>query len=103
MWRLIKLSVLALPSPHGHAATSVADPIRTGFQSRYNIDIDKCARFTVSDTTCCARNVSGHFSVTDQVDCLVHLLSLCLLYALGLKESTRNDGALLVTPGGRVP
>ncbi|EGZ27749.1 hypothetical protein PHYSODRAFT_308840 [Phytophthora sojae] len=30
----------------------------------------------------------------------MHLLSQCLLYALGLKENTRNDGQLVVTPGG---
>ncbi|EGZ07658.1 hypothetical protein PHYSODRAFT_565522 [Phytophthora sojae] len=53
------------------------------------------ARFTVSDTTGSARNVSDHFENTDQVDCL------CLLYGLGLKENTRQDGACTVPPGGK--
>ncbi|EEY65503.1 uncharacterized protein PITG_16815 [Phytophthora infestans T30-4] len=30
----------------------------------------------------------------------MHLLSLCLLYALGLKENTRNRGQSIITPGG---
>ncbi|ETP35211.1 hypothetical protein F442_16553 [Phytophthora nicotianae P10297] len=30
----------------------------------------------------------------------MHLLSLCILYAVGLKENTRNDGQDIVTPGG---
>eukprot|EP00644_Phytophthora_capsici_P007054 jgi/Phyca11/62128/gw1.22.544.1 len=30
----------------------------------------------------------------------MHLLSLCILNAVGLKENTRNDGQEIVTPGG---
>jgi len=100
-WRLVTLFVFALPNSNDHAASIVADMMQAGFQSRYKIDITKYARFTVSDTTGSARNVSDHFSSTDQVDCLMHLLSLCLLYGLGLKENTRNDGRDVVTPGGK--
>ncbi|KAG6953137.1 hypothetical protein JG688_00012973 [Phytophthora aleatoria] len=46
----------------------------------------------VSDTTGSARNASNQFEDTNQVDCLMHLLSLCLLYALGMKENTRDNG-----------
>lgn len=74
--------------------------IKAKIASRYQLDIDQYARFTVSDTTGSARNVCDHSTNTDQVDCLMHLLSQCLLYALGLKENTRNDGQLVVTPGG---
>ncbi|GMF28015.1 unnamed protein product [Phytophthora fragariaefolia] len=48
----------------------------------------------------CARNVCDYFTSTDQVDCLMNLLSLCLLYALDIKENTRNDGQLVETSGG---
>ncbi|OWZ21516.1 hypothetical protein PHMEG_0003932 [Phytophthora megakarya] len=99
-WRLMKLSLLAQPNSDGHASSVVADKIKTGIHSRLKFDIDEYARFTVSDTTPCARNVSEHFTNTDQVDCLMHLLRLCMLYALGLKENTRNDGKIVVTPGG---
>ncbi|KAF4133113.1 hAT family C-terminal dimerization region [Phytophthora infestans] len=99
-WRLVTLSLLAMPNPHGHAAGTVADLIKARMQDRYNIDVDRYVRFTVSDTTGSARNVSDHFNSTDQVDCLMHLLSLCLLYALGLKENTRNRGQSIITPGG---
>ncbi|OWZ08855.1 hypothetical protein PHMEG_00018542 [Phytophthora megakarya] len=30
----------------------------------------------------------------------MHLLTLCMLYALGLKTKTRNDGKIVVTSGG---
>ncbi|KAG1694269.1 hypothetical protein DVH05_021622 [Phytophthora capsici] len=99
-WRLITLSLLAMPNPHGHAAGTVADIIKARMQDRYNIDVDRYVRFPVSDTAGSARNVSDHFNSTDQVDCLMHLLSLCLLYALGLKENTRNRGQSVITPGG---
>ncbi|KAF1776172.1 hypothetical protein JG687_00001707 [Phytophthora cactorum] len=56
------------------------------------IDIDKFAILTVSDTTGSARNVCDHFSAKKQVDCLMHTLSLCIFYALGLKENTRGGG-----------
>ncbi|KAG1683342.1 hypothetical protein DVH05_015074 [Phytophthora capsici] len=99
-WRLRTLSLLALANSSGHAATRVANLIKTSIQARYDIDMDQYSRFTVSDTTGSARNVGDHFSSTDQVDCLMHLLSLCILNAVGLKENTRNDGQEIVTPGG---
>ncbi|KUF85302.1 hypothetical protein AM587_10000761 [Phytophthora nicotianae] len=99
-WRLIKLSLLAPPNTQEHSANTVADSIKSEISTRYDIDIDQYARFTVSDTTESARNVSDHFSSTDQVDCLMHLLSLCLLYGLGLKKNTTSDGRVVVTLGG---
>ncbi|GMF61820.1 unnamed protein product [Phytophthora fragariaefolia] len=101
-WRLVKLSVLGLPSRAGHAAATVANQITQAIQSRYDIDLHKISRFTVSDTTGSAKNVSNYFNDSDQVDCLIHLASLCLLCALGLKENTtvRQDGRVVVTPGG---
>ncbi|KAG6956046.1 hypothetical protein JG687_00010830 [Phytophthora cactorum] len=66
--------------------------------ARYGINIDQYSRFMVSDTTGSARNVSDQFEDTDQVDCLMHLPSLCLLYALGMKEYTRDNGKTVVTP-----
>ncbi|KAF1786314.1 hypothetical protein GQ600_4227 [Phytophthora cactorum] len=69
----------------------------------YQIDIDKFARFTVSDTTGSARNVCEHFSATEQVVWFMYLLSLCILYALGLKENTRAGGQIVVTPGSEFP
>ncbi|OWY96050.1 hypothetical protein PHMEG_00033783 [Phytophthora megakarya] len=100
-WNLINFSLLAAPSLNGHAAEVVATTMKEKIKTRYDIDIESLTRFTVSDTTGSARNVSDHFENTDQVDCLMHQLSLCLLYALGLKENTRKDGTLIITPGGK--
>ncbi|KAG6975162.1 hypothetical protein JG688_00002652, partial [Phytophthora aleatoria] len=61
-----------------------------------NINVTKLARLTVSDTTGSAKHVSDHFSDSDQVDYLMHLTSLCLLCALGLKENTRKDGIRVI-------
>ncbi|GMF23227.1 unnamed protein product [Phytophthora fragariaefolia] len=73
-WRLVKLSLLASTNTQCHPAGG--------------------------DTTGSARNVCDYFTSTDQVDCFMHLLSLCFLYTLGINENTRNDGQLVVTPGG---
>ncbi|GMF27123.1 unnamed protein product [Phytophthora fragariaefolia] len=55
-WRLVKLSVLGLPSRAGHAAATVANQIMQTIQSRYDIDLHKISRFTVvSDTTASAK------------------------------------------------
>ncbi|KAI9995984.1 hypothetical protein PInf_013162 [Phytophthora infestans] len=40
-WRLVKLSLLAMPNTHGHAAGTVADLIKARMQDRYNIDVDR--------------------------------------------------------------
>ncbi|KAF1772780.1 hypothetical protein GQ600_19873 [Phytophthora cactorum] len=87
-----------MPNPDDHAATTVAQHISSGTMARYGINIDQYSRFMVSDTTGSARNVSDQFEDTDQVDCLMHLPSLCLLYALGMKEYTRDNGKTVVTP-----
>jgi hypothetical protein len=100
-WRLVTLFLLAALNPSGHAAKSVADLVKLEVNTRYGFDMNAYARFTVSDTTGSARNVSDHFENTDQVDCLMHKLSLCLLYGLGLKENTRQDSTCTVTPGGK--
>jgi hypothetical protein len=64
------------------------NPVTGDIQSRYDID-EAFTRFFVSDTTGSARNEVDHFDNTNQVDCLMHLLRLCLLYALDLNENTR--------------
>ncbi|GMF29335.1 unnamed protein product [Phytophthora fragariaefolia] len=51
---------------------------------------------------CYTRNVCDYFTSTDQIDCLMHLVSLCFLYTLAINENTRNDGQLVVTPGGEL-
>ena len=44
-----------------------------------------------------AKNVANSFDEADQKNCLMHVLNLCLGYAVGLKENTVKG--VVVTPG----
>jgi len=44
-----------------------------------------------------AKKVAHDFDDVGQVDCMMHVLSLCISYALGIKENAK-DG-MIVTPG----
>lgn len=61
----------------------------------------------MSDTTYSARAVANYFEETDQEDCRMHMLNLCIGYGIGLKDnvkttrSTRHDGDGTVIIGER--
>ena len=44
-----------------------------------------------------ARKVATFFDDSDQEDCFMHVVSLCMLYALGMKENT--VAGAVATPG----
>ena len=79
--------------------------MRDMFTTRFNIDIDKSARYITSDTAFVARAVADKFDDTDQVDCELHLINLVLEYGIGLRENTSTKQGLktVVTPGGALP
>jgi len=110
-WRFRFIAMLATVKNDGHNAPLVAKVIESGFKGKYDIDIGSMTHFTMSDTTPSAKNVADHID-TEQEDCCMHLLSLCIGYGLGLKDNIQtvslwNDSShswdkvdTTVTPGG---
>ncbi|KAI9992242.1 hypothetical protein PInf_017627 [Phytophthora infestans] len=90
---------------------SASKVIESAFKSRFNLDIRSLTRYTMSDTTPSAKNVADHID-TEQENCSMHLLNLCIGYGIGLKdniqtttvwnESTGSWDKIVttVTPGG---
>eukprot|EP00644_Phytophthora_capsici_P016027 jgi/Phyca11/17483/fgenesh1_pg.PHYCAscaffold_28_\ len=91
----VLIVVLATVKNDGHNAPLMAKVIESGFKAKYDIDIRAMTRFTMSDTTPSARNVADHID-SEQEDCSMHLLNLCIGYGIGLKDNIQTN----ITPGG---
>ncbi|ETP00372.1 hypothetical protein F441_22208, partial [Phytophthora nicotianae CJ01A1] len=110
-WRFRFIAMLATVKNEGHNAPLVAKVIECGFTAKYDIGINAMTRFTMSDTTPSARNVADHID-SEQEDCSMHLLNLCIGYGLGLKDNIQTNSVwnaachswdkvvTIVTPGG---
>lgn len=48
------------------------------------------AKWTTYDTVASARDVTSHFKETEQEDCQMHMLSLCINYGIGMKENVKT-------------
>ncbi|KAI9997735.1 hypothetical protein PInf_001666 [Phytophthora infestans] len=95
----------------GHNAPAVAKVIESAFKSRFNLDIRSLTRYTMSDTTPSAKNVADHID-TEQENCSMHLLNLCIGNGIGLKDNIQTTTVwneftgswdkivTTVTPGG---
>ncbi|KAL3667592.1 hypothetical protein V7S43_007146 [Phytophthora oleae] len=89
-WRPRKLALLAQVKNDGHDSEGVENLLDVELKQRYGLDVEKMARFTISDTASAARKISKQFDSTLQTDCLMHALNLCIGYGIGLKENVRN-------------
>ncbi|ETO59338.1 hypothetical protein F444_22296 [Phytophthora nicotianae P1976] len=110
-WRFRFIAMLATVKNEGHNAPLVAKVIESGFTAKYDIGINAMTRSTMSDTTPSARNVADHID-SEQEDCSMHLLNLCIGYGLGLKDNIQTNSVwnaachswdkvvTIVTPGG---
>ncbi|KAG1687186.1 hypothetical protein DVH05_005353 [Phytophthora capsici] len=110
-WRFRFIATLATVKNDGHNAPLVAKVIESGFKAKYDIDIRAMTRFTMSDTTPSARNVADRIE-SEQEDCSMHLLNLCIGYGLGVKNDIQTNSVwnaachswdkvvTIVTPGG---
>jgi hypothetical protein len=78
---------------------------------RFEINIHDDTKFITSNCTSAARAVSQYVEDIEQVDCEIRLVSLVLLYALGLRANvttihTNSESGIqteektIVTPGG---
>ncbi|OWZ09680.1 hypothetical protein PHMEG_00017576 [Phytophthora megakarya] len=110
-WRFRFIAMLVTVRNDGHNASQVAEVIESGFEAKYDVDIRSMARFTESDTTSSTRNVADHID-TEQDDCSMHLLNLCIGYGLEVKDNIQTNSVwnaachswdrvvTIVTPGG---
>ncbi|GMF29836.1 unnamed protein product [Phytophthora lilii] len=88
-WRFRYIAMLASGKNDGHNAPSVASVIEKGFKLKYDIDIKVMTRFTMSDTAPSSKNVADLID-TEQEDCLMHLLNLCIGYGIGLNDNIQT-------------
>jgi len=120
-WELKHVAVMGQKHLGSHAAVDVATAIFSCFAQRFCVELQPIVKFVMSDTTCilnyvyfgcfritdsifeiaAARNVAASFDNADQEDCLMHVLSLCMLYALGMRENTASGS--VTTLGIRMP
>ncbi|KAI9992334.1 hypothetical protein PInf_017731 [Phytophthora infestans] len=68
-------------------ATDMQRVICSRIRELYNVDISAMTQFTVSDTTASARKTSKLFEDSIVTDCTMHVLNLCLQYAIGMTEN----------------
>jgi hypothetical protein len=73
-----------------HKAQYNAKYLEQIYLKRFGININDDTKFITSDTTSSARDVSQYIDDSKQVDCEMHLVSLALLYALGLRENVKT-------------
>ncbi|GMG15510.1 unnamed protein product [Phytophthora fragariaefolia] len=97
-WRYRELALLLTVGNPSHVSSAVHQSICTHVMDLYDVDINTMVQFTISDTTSSARKVSKLFEDSVQTDCTMHILNLCLQYAMGfvktrkpLKSTIRTD------------
>ncbi|KAE9246389.1 hypothetical protein PF004_g4832 [Phytophthora fragariae] len=73
-------------------------------KTRYGLDMEKMARFTISDTEPAARKVSRQFDTTLQTDCVIGLKeNVRNVYKLDPKTQIYAKTRVVVTEGGAFP
>ncbi|OWY95302.1 hypothetical protein PHMEG_00034727 [Phytophthora megakarya] len=86
-WVIHHIALIATVKNDGHTSKKIKDLIETGCETCFNLDITTMVKFTISDTAPAAKKVSKEFDTTLATDCTMHVLNLCILYGLGLRES----------------
>ncbi|POM79081.1 Hypothetical protein PHPALM_3318 [Phytophthora palmivora] len=89
LWRFRFIAVMASVKNDGHTAPLVVNVIAKSFKLKYDVDIKVTIQFTMSDTTPSAKNMADLID-TEQEDCSMHLLNLCVSYGIGLKDNIQT-------------
>jgi hypothetical protein len=100
----------------GHSSKHVTQLIEDRCKELFNVDIRSMTKWTMSDTTVSARDVAKYFDESEQEDCRMHILRLCIAYGIGLKDNIKTTKTVnatskgvvnaireVVTPGGSLP
>ncbi|KAI9998508.1 hypothetical protein PInf_002899 [Phytophthora infestans] len=86
-WKHREIALLLTVGNSSHVAGDGKRMICTRTLNVYGVDIEKMVPFSVSDTASAARKVSKLFVESSQTNCSMHVLNLCLQYAMGLREN----------------
>jgi len=105
-WAFRHIALLAAVKNDGHAVEPVSKLIEDRCIEHYSFDIRAMAKWTMSDTTPSARMVTSFYEDSQQEDCSMHILYLCISYGIGLKENIRTrkvpDGSGPLPEGAEV-
>ena len=103
------IATLLKKNSASHSASNVAKVLEESYQERFGVSLKKIACHVASDSTGSAANVAGNLDA-QQNDCEMHVVSLALGYATGVKENQRMTTEVvggketkvitIVTPGG---
>ncbi|KAE9278236.1 hypothetical protein PF008_g28662 [Phytophthora fragariae] len=86
-WNFCEIALLLTVGNPSHLSADVQKMICSRVRDLYGIDITAMSQFTVSDTASSARKVSTLFEDSIATDCTMHVLNLCLQYAMGMREN----------------
>jgi len=101
-WRFRHIALLAGAKNDGHHADEVSQLIIDRCAELFRISLPSVTQYMVSDTTASARKVSELFDDSQQTDCAMHRLNLCIAYGIGLKENTRTASEVMPATGERI-
>eukprot|EP00644_Phytophthora_capsici_P007239 jgi/Phyca11/112753/e_gw1.22.145.1 len=114
-WNFRTVALLVTIFKESHDSAVVQQKISSRIAELYDVDIGSMAHFVMSDTAPAARKVSKLYEDAVQVDCAMHVLNLCPVYGLGMRENVKtchvvNPATNLLqkqrqvcTPGGHFP
>ncbi|OWY95928.1 hypothetical protein PHMEG_00033933 [Phytophthora megakarya] len=77
-----------------HEANGFANLIDSRLHKYTDLNFETTVKFDISHTAAAARKVSKIFDTTLRSDCMMHCLSLCISYGVGLKENTKTKKAV---------
>ncbi|KAJ8528661.1 hypothetical protein ON010_g14669 [Phytophthora cinnamomi] len=90
-WRPRRLALVAEVKNDVHDSKEEVALVDKQLKTKYNLDVSKVVRYTISDTAAAARKVSRQFDTTLWTDCMMHAPNLWIGYGIGLKENLRNE------------
>ncbi|KAI9988984.1 hypothetical protein PInf_022705 [Phytophthora infestans] len=86
-WEFVNIALLVTVYNGSHDSCKIKTLITSRIKEFYGIDIESMAQFTMSDTAPSAKKVSKLFEDSLPTDCTMHVLNLCLVYGMGMREN----------------
>ncbi|KAL3673973.1 hypothetical protein V7S43_001658 [Phytophthora oleae] len=86
-WTFREVALLVSVAFGSHASADMQRMFCSRVKKLYGLDIDTMTQFAVSNTTPSARKVSKLFEDALPTDYYMHVINLCLQYALGIREN----------------
>ncbi|KAE9314152.1 hypothetical protein PR003_g19324 [Phytophthora rubi] len=89
-WSFHRITLLVTVVNGSHGSYLVKDMKLSRIAKLYGVFISAMAQFLMSDTAPSVRKVSKLFEDLVPVDCAIHVLNLCLVYGLGMRENVES-------------